>query len=685
MSNLAWKINRLMAMGPAEVGARIRTATRLRLVATGLWPTAMPEGAQGSSNVHRARAWLQAWPKDLDPTYYQERATAIDNGTIRIFRESFAIGSIPQWNLDPKSAKTLPLNFGPLMNLRDPSKIGSIKHLWELNRHASIVELAQAWVLNGDDRHLTTIHRWLSSWITQCPTYRGANWHSAMEVAFRLINWAIAWHLLGLNHPKSAAREVLGDQFIRNWDNSAFAHAQFIADNRSGGSSANNHLIGELAGLFVATQTWDAWPESSTWAKHAKRGLEAEVSKQIHKDGVGAEQAIWYLYEICDLVIFCVAIARANGILFNDACYNRLKKAQLYIDAMANCGGVVPRIGDSDDARPIVLGRPYAENPYRTISQLMDHWAGLPYDQSNHKLRWLAKAIKRESPATSTAIGGAQPYKRLQPNPYIPSEIHTPHCIKSLVFAEGGYLIASQNTPDDEEIKIVFDTGPLGYLSIAAHGHADALNLLASYGGWPVLVDPGTYSYKPNDPWRDWFRGTLAHNTVTIDSVNQSQIRGPFLWSHHAKSTLVRSDADESGIFWQACHDGYSRLKDPVNHHRSIQWQHGQSQLVVIDSFHCLTNHLFEWTWQCGLYWDAVLTGNCVELVKGDLKVTIDLPHDTQVTLLCGGDNPSGGWISKGLGRKVSATRIHVKAIRGTSWSAHTNIHFSKAVNDTAH
>ena len=88
--------------------------------------------------------------------------------------------------------------------------------------------------------------------------------------------------------------------------------------------------------------------------------------------------------------------------------------------------------------------------------------------------------------------------------------------------------MASQNTVDDAQVKIVFDTGPLGYLSIAAHGHADALSLLASYGGWPVFVDPGTYSYKPKDVWRDWFRGTLAHNTVTIDSLNQSQIRGPY-------------------------------------------------------------------------------------------------------------------------------------------------------------
>lgn len=668
MSNLAWKINRLMAMGPAEVGARIKTAARLRLVASGIWSTTGSPRTQSGVKRHRAKAWIQSWPKDLDPSYYQERASAISDGTIRLFRETFTLGQTPQFNCDPQSGKSLPLRFGPLMNLRDPSKIGSIKHLWELNRHTAIVELAQAWVLTGEDRHLATIRRWLSSWITQCPVYRGANWHSAMEVAFRLINWAIAWHLLGLNHPSSPARTTLGDQLIEDWDISAQAHAQFLVDNFSSGSSANNHLIGELAGLFVATQTWDAWSESTTWARYAKRGLEIEIPKQIHKDGVGAEQAIWYLYEICDLALFCIAIARANGIQFNDSCIARLKKAKTYIDAMSNCGGVVPRVGDSDDARPIVLGRPYAENPYQTITQLIDQWDGKSYDTKNHKLRWLVK-VNQTNPA----------YPR-ESNPANFSPV-----IKSNVFADGGCLIASQTLQSSEEVKIVFDAGSLGYLSIAAHGHADALSLLASYGGWPVLVDPGTYSYKPNDPWRDWFRGTPAHNTVTIDSVNQSQIRGPFLWSHHAKSTLVRSGTDEAGIFWQACHDGYGRLKDPVNHHRSVQWHHGQSRLAVIDSFHCLSNHLFEWTWQCGLYWDAVLMDQCVVLTKGNLKVVIELPNDSEVSLHCGGDKPSGGWISKGLGRKVAATRIHVKAKRNTSWSAHTNIQFTRIGDGAAH
>ena len=39
------------------------------------------------------------------------------------------------------------------------------------------------------------------------------------------------------------------------------------------------------------------------------------------------------------------------------------------------------------------------------------------------------------------------------------------------------------------------DAGPLGYQTIAAHGHADALSFTLSVGGMEFLVDPGTYAY----------------------------------------------------------------------------------------------------------------------------------------------------------------------------------------------
>ena len=69
---------------------------------------------------------------------------------------------------------------------------------------------------------------------------------------------------------------------------------------------------------------------------------------------------------------------------------------------------------------------------------------------------------------------------------------------------------------------MVFDCGELGFGSLAAHGHADALSVTVRAGGVDVLVDPGTYDYFTFPDWRRYFRSTRAHNTLGIDGVDQS-------------------------------------------------------------------------------------------------------------------------------------------------------------------
>src|SRR5205085_1921946 len=101
-------------------------------------------------------------------------------------------------------------------------------------------------------------------------------------------------------------------------------------------------------------------------------------------------------------------------------------------------------------------------------------------------------------------------------------------------FPEGGYYIMGCDFETEREIRIVVDAGPLGYGSIAAHGHADALAFTLSLGGLEFLIDPGTYAYHTKKQWRDYFRGTGAHNTVRVDVQDQSVAGGNFLWLEHA-------------------------------------------------------------------------------------------------------------------------------------------------------
>lgn len=124
------------------------------------------------------------------------------------------------------------------------------------------------------------------------------------------------------------------------------------------------------------------------------------------------------------------------------------------------------------------------------------------------------------------------------------------------------------------------DVGPLGYLSIAAHGHADALAITVSIDGEELIGDPGTASYYGHPAWRSPMRGTRAHATVCIDDLDQSVNAGPFMWTCHAKTGVHRVDL-ATGVV-DAQHDGYSRLRGrPVHRRVLIAPPDDRIQLVV--------------------------------------------------------------------------------------------------------
>lgn len=96
----------------------------------------------------------------------------------------------------------------------------------------------------------------------------------------------------------------------------------------------------------------------------------------------------------------------------------------------------------------------------------------------------------------------------------------TPESNTSLI-KSGFYIIEDQNK------KLIFDTGEICPTYLPAHGHCDALSFELSKNGFPLIVNSGTYRYE-NGEWRDFFRSTKAHNTVSVSSKEQSQFWGSF-------------------------------------------------------------------------------------------------------------------------------------------------------------
>ena len=104
-------------------------------------------------------------------------------------------------------------------------------------------------------------------------------------------------------------------------------------------------------------------------------------------------------------------------------------------------------------------------------------------------------------------------------------------------FPAGGYTVIRGK--GEAPAVLTFDHGPVGYLSIAAHGHADTLSVWLSIGSQPVFVDAGTYRYHSRKALRDAYRDTAVHNTLTLRGASSSRPSGPFNWATKAKGRCI--------------------------------------------------------------------------------------------------------------------------------------------------
>jgi hypothetical protein len=223
-------------------------------------------------------------------------------------------------------------------------------------------------------------------------------------------------------------------------------------------------------------------------------------------------------------------------------------------------------------------------------------------------------------------------------------------------FKSGGYTVARERRAG-AALRFVMDHGPLGYLSIAAHGHADANALTLSLNGVDVFVDPGTYLYHSGGPWRNWFRSTRAHNTLTLDGEDQSAMSGAFNWSRKANARLLRLEADTPDWLVEASHDGYGRRfgADHIRQVRAIE-----SGLEVLDKVSAPTTAVAEVVLQLGP--DLAIEGAGAHWTIVDFRgkpvARVDFSAEAEISARAGGELGEGGWISPGFGLKTPAPRL---------------------------
>ncbi|WP_414474558.1 alginate lyase family protein [Microvirga sp. M2] len=449
------------------------------------------------------------------------------------------------WLQDPVTKKQWPgkQTFCFDINYRSASEHSDVKFVWELNRLQMLHPVAMLARIRGDRSDVAWIMKVITSWMQANPPFRGVNWSSGIELGLRMVSIAIIVACIG---------EYLTPDQRRQIRTFVAAHGFWLQHNPSLYSSANNHRVAEGLGLLLAAQLTPDLPESPRRYREAVSILQDAVQTQFFADGIGVEQSPSYTAFTLEMLAFAALVLK------DEPEATRLNPASLVKPATAlrcflNEKGIPPNIGDNDETR--VVSGPLGREP-RYVSSIIAAVEGLsgskepppPHDLHIRDLIFGSSNAFR-FPETRLAT-----------------------------FAAGGYTTYQESSPR-RHIHLVFDHGPLGFGTIAAHGHADALALWLSVDGDPVLADCGTYLYYSIGPFRDVFRATGSHSTLQVGQDSQSETAGAFNWKRKAMGRI--SSSAHSGTAWEVEgeHDGYARRYGAV-HRRRVSYDGDAIEIV---------------------------------------------------------------------------------------------------------
>ncbi|MGW2460127.1 alginate lyase family protein [Streptomyces sp. NPDC001761] len=624
-----WYLRRLSRMEPREVAGRAGDAVRRRR-----WRSAPPDCPDVSGA--RFTAVLPAGAVAAVPPDAAKRLVAEADRLMDGHAEFFGVVrddlTDPDWRYDPRTGRRAPQGYAFDVPYRDEDAVGDIKQIWEPSRHQYLTVLAAAYAITGNERYAERVAGHLRSWWAANPPLRGVHWTSGIELGIRLLSWV--WIRRLLDGWPGATALFEGDPVALG---QIWHHQRWLAAFPSRGSSANNHVIAEAAGQFAAACAFNWFPDSARWRADALRSLERHLRANTFPSGLNRELASEYHGLVLELGLAALAEADAAGVPVPATVRLVLLRMTDALAAVVDDRLRPPRQGDGDDGHGLVVD-----------GAGTDRWASLlaTGDAVFGRLAWWPEVTGTDvrTPLLTALLGPARlPVSRPASRP-----AH---------FADAGMTILR----GPAGIWCRCDGGPHGFLSIAAHAHADALSVEVRHDGVDVLADPGTYCYHGQPEWRRYFRSTLGHNTLQLDGGDQSVSGGPFLWTRHARSRVLVADtsgASSRGTArWCAEHDGYR----PATHRRRVELNAAERELRVVDEVRGPRRSV-RLAFHLGPAIGAELVGNRAELTwtrdGEERSAVLVLPGELSWRAHRGETGPPLGWYSAGFGRKEPATTL---------------------------
>lgn len=508
------------------------------------------------------------------------------------------------WPVDqPRAA----LTYGDLPGV-------DVKVPWELSRMQHLPWLAFAAILSRagspgfmkPEVYVQEFQDQVLDFIVANPPQYGPNWLCTMDVAFRGVSLIATFDFF------RAAGFSFSSEFMYEFQRSIRDHGEHVVSHLEYDPTVRaNHYYSDIVGLLYVAAWLPSVPTTDCWLAFAIQEFLCESKLQFHEDGTNFEASTSYHRLCSEMLVYGASLlkglpeqrimglqsydhslwkhiphlAPSLGIdlsnyqfVLPDWLLQRIIRARQFALDIRSPEGEVVQIGDNDSGRflklfPVVEVRRGVDvaSAYENLvhSELVDY----PYEVVGDFQHLVAifdvfissKVESNDTPSPEhrivSRITGVLSSESKQ-------ELSTLEDVIFSAYPDFGLWMWRR-----EGFFLTMRCGHNGQYDNGGHAHNDQLSITLAYGGMDFFVDPGTYLYTPFPAWRNQFRRTSAHNTVSTD-CEQNDFKETTLFSMQDQALPEVVRADENGF--EGRHVGFGE-----EHIRSIDW--GENGMRIID------------------------------------------------------------------------------------------------------
>ena len=632
-------------------------------------------------------------------------ADRVLGGELRYFENQWVrVGFPPAWHRNPFTGLQAPATEH--WSVLGDFAFGDVKVLWEPSRFGFVYLLARAYARSGEERFVEGFWTTVEDWRANNPPQRGVNWKCGQEAAFRVMAWCFGMHAFLQSPSSSPARLAMLAEMLA-------VHGERIAANLGYAvQQQNNHGVSEGAALWTLGVVFPEFRSAASWRERGGAVLGELAKTLVYDDGGFSQQSVNYHRVMLQDYLWALRVGDAAGMPLPDDLRRRVAMAGEWLrELIVGCNGEVPNYGANDGA--LVL--PLTNCDYRDFRPVAQACAWvtagrrvLPPGPWDEEAWWMGAAgdngflngVTQASMGMDGLVLEGVPSvvgQRVPGNEISHCDNLKPGC---LPYRPAGMLSSTPNGEGRRDEALGFGgrdgsaareprgVGLGGYYRFAGResvvfthcpeqfvhrpGHADLLHVDLWWRGCNVALDAGTFSYNAESPWDKGLSGTASHNTVMVDGRDQMDKAGRFLWVPWVRSRVRSKQHSAKGqlFFWQAGHDGYRRLRRPVNHERAIA-RFGADCWLVVDRLTSRGEHVYELNWMFpdvphkwnAADWEIELEIACAKYFVSGRST----PKAKAVSLVRAAADSTRGWQSRYYQHREPALSVRVRVEAGVA------------------